>query len=92
MSFRTEKFSPGILLPEELSMVQGVFKSISGQPWFSPSPEAQREFAAYVIETYLRGMTDAQKLQAFCIAAARARYAPSEDVSDPPALQTGPAR
>jgi|EndMetStandDraft_4_1072995.scaffolds.fasta_scaffold722429_1 hypothetical protein len=90
MLFQTEFLRSLALVPEELAAVQSVFKKISSESWFSRAPEDQQKFAAYVAQTYMRGMKDPEKLAAFCETAAKARFSVPEDVSDLSASRTEP--
>jgi hypothetical protein len=92
MSFRTASYSSGVLLSEELTLLQSIFKEISSQPWFSRAPEDQQAFAAYVIKTYLRGLTEPEKLKDFCTAAAKSRYMVVDDANPASTCRTTPRR
>jgi len=66
MSFRTADFSPGVLLPEELALIEQVYDTVAAKDWFTKDEARRREFAAYVIATYNRGMVDPSKLLRLC--------------------------
>lgn len=74
MSFRTNYVSPGVLLPEELAVVEGVYDAVSARPWFTDDEQARQAFAAFVIESYHRGLTDREKLLDFCETAAMRKF------------------
>ena len=73
MSFRTSGLSEGVLLPEELRLVQDVYKRISREGLLSNSPDEQHKFAAYVMKAYFRGVIEPERLYRFCRAAAKAK-------------------
>ncbi len=74
MSFRTSYLSPGVLLPEELAIVESVYDTIAAEKWFTDDEAKRRSFAAYVIASYHRGLTDPSKLLRFCEIAAKRRF------------------
>ena len=73
-----------------MNLLRRIFRLIVEEPWFSPKAEDQQAFAAYIIQTYFRGMSDPDKLHAFCYTAARARYDISQRPSDAPEPRTAP--
>lgn len=89
MSFRTDRTSPGVLMPEELRIVERVFKRIVLQSWFTRAPSDQQQFAAYVIRTYFRGLTDPDLLYDFCLAAAMSRHAHGRGLAKPSPAHLG---
>ncbi|WP_170976505.1 hypothetical protein [Rhizobium sp. FKL33] len=55
--------------------MQKIFDDISAERWFPSDEEMQREFAAYVIARYRRGLVEPEKLSAFALVAARRKFA-----------------
>lgn len=74
MSFRTSSISPGVLLPEELDIVESVYDKIAAEAWFTDDEAERSAFAAHVIASYQRGLTDPEKLLQFCEVAAKGRF------------------
>ena len=68
----------GVYLPSEFSLVHTVFLEIAQQSWFSRSPEAQLEFAKFVIRSYRQGLITSEKLRQHCLAAAKERFAETD--------------
>jgi hypothetical protein len=54
----------GILMPEEVALVQDVYSKISSEDWFTRSPERREQFAGFVIDLYRRGVHDRDNLVA----------------------------
>lgn len=71
-------FSPGVLPPDELNLVQRVFQRIAKLEWVSQEPETQRRLAAHVLQVYGRGITDPEQLHATCLVAAKENFARGE--------------
>ena len=52
----------GILDPDQVALVQRVFKNVAGEPWFAHSYENERDFAALVIHAFQQGHTEETEL------------------------------
>jgi phosphoglycolate phosphatase-like HAD superfamily hydrolase len=63
------------LQPKQFDVVQGVFKRLARQPWFSRDIIRQQEFASYCLRTFQAGVTDPDRLYEACERAARERFA-----------------
>lgn len=66
---------PGVLRSDEFKIVQGVFKEIVKEPWFSRDIGRQQQFGAFVIRAYQSGTTDTGKLYDLCARTAQDRFA-----------------
>lgn len=67
-------FTAGVFKPNELDLVQRVFKRVVSEPWFPDDAKVQRDFGSYILTSYGRGLTDEEKLYEFCLTEARLRY------------------
>lgn len=56
----------GIIMPEELSVVQRVFSNIASEDWFTSSADRRDQFAAYILDAYRNGVTDPYSLALQC--------------------------
>lgn len=56
----------GILMPEEFDIVQKIYSDISGEAWFTASPERRAQFAASVIDLYRSGVINPHDLALRC--------------------------
>lgn len=65
---------PGVLRSDEFKVVQGVFKEIVKEPWFSRDIGRQQQFGAFVICAYQSGTTDTGKLYDLCARTAQDRF------------------
>ena len=63
------------LQPEEFEVVQGVFKGLAREPWFSRDTVKQQEFASFCLRTYQAGVKDPDRLFEECERYARKHYA-----------------
>jgi hypothetical protein len=68
------EFGGFALTPQELELVQGIFKAIVAEPWFTRSRENERDFAKLILLTYREGITDPERLMNCCRAAAETRF------------------
>jgi hypothetical protein len=90
MSFNTRQFSPGVLLPEELAIIERVYNSIAGEAWFTDDEEKRNAFAAFLIKSYHRGLIDPEKLFRFCSSVAKWKF--NKPVSEASPARTTPSR
>jgi hypothetical protein len=74
MSFHTTMFSSGVLLPDEIKLIQTVFDDIVREDVILDDPSVREQFAKYVISIYERGMCDPDKLRMFCRIAAKHKF------------------
>lgn len=74
MSFHTSAHSPGVFVPSELAMLQGLIEEMRGENWFPGSQAMQEKLAVFVLKTYERGVTCPAKLKAYCALAARTQF------------------
>jgi hypothetical protein len=64
-------FTGLVMQPQELDLVQGVFKAIIAEPWFHRSTTHEKEFAAFIIRTFREGLTDRERLMSYSRLVAR---------------------
>lgn len=69
----------GILLPSELSLLAGIFKRITAEPWFSSSNDDRDEFARFLLMIYSRGMVIPDKLEEIAKSFAESKYYKKDD-------------
>jgi hypothetical protein len=60
--------------PEEIEMLQRVYKSILKEDWFDRTRENERDFARSIISMFQQGMTDEDRLFVESLSVARAKY------------------
>jgi hypothetical protein len=60
--------------PEEIEMLQRVYKSILKEEWFDRTRENERDFARSIISMFQQGMTDEDRLFIESLSVARAKY------------------
>lgn len=65
----------GAFSPADLALLRNIFDNISAKPWFPGDEETRREFAAFIISRYRRGLVEPEKLAAFALVAARQKFA-----------------
>lgn len=82
MPFSTD-IPNGIMRPDELRMVQSVFKRILAEGRLPTSLDIQHEFASYLIRIYFRGMVVEDKLYEIGVAAAKERFSAAKDARLP---------
>ena len=66
--------SAPVLLPEELELVNRVYKAIGRRPWFVHSYQNDWQFSAFVMRAFLEGRRTEPHLHAYCERAAREKY------------------
>jgi hypothetical protein len=71
----------GILLPDEVAMIQRVFDRVVSAGKVSSDPVVRAEFAKFVFKTYRRGLCLEEQLYEICSIAARRKFACVSDVS-----------
>ncbi len=76
------ELSHGVLEPDDLRLVRDVFEHITTEPWFSKGSAYRSEFAAYVLDTYMRNLTSPERLEEVCRAAAWQRFRPLKSEVD----------
>ena len=64
----------GMMLPEETRMVQSVFRRLVAECRLPASDTDHRDFAAYLVKMYFRGLVIEEKLYGLGVSAAKARY------------------
>ena len=69
----THAFTPGVLFPDQLSIVRDVYREIASQDWFPPC-DLER-LAESVLRRHQAGTIDRDTLLAVCRARASARVA-----------------
>jgi hypothetical protein len=67
-------FSHGMIYPAEFVMLLGIYDDITGRPWFASGMQAHDEFARFILSAYRKGMVDPDRLQKFCMAAAKRKF------------------
>lgn len=65
----------GVLASSELLLLQTIFDDISGEAWFPRDAKTRRDFAAYILHQYRRGLVAPDRLAAFAALAARRKFA-----------------
>jgi hypothetical protein len=71
----------GVLLPDEVAMVQRVFDRLVSAGKVSNDPVVRAEFARFVFKMHRRGLCFEQQLYEICAIAARRKFACVSDVS-----------
>lgn len=61
--------------PEELAMLQVVYKRILRESWFARSEATERDFAKAVVRLFQQGVADEERLFVEALAFARDRFA-----------------
>jgi len=69
VSFRAD--DPGVLGPDDLSLVRNIYDRITSEPWASSEPFARDQFAKFVVRMYTRGMCEPERLFRVCLIAAK---------------------
>jgi CheY-like chemotaxis protein len=75
MQLLLRHLTAGVLAPPELLLLQNIFDEICAEAWFPRDVEARRDFAAYILTQYRRGLVAPDRLAAFAIIAARQKFA-----------------
>jgi len=70
MSFPSDT---GIMVPEELSVVQRAISDIASEDWFTNSGDRRDQFAAYILD-YRNGVTDPHSLALQCRSRALVKF------------------
>ena len=70
MSYHTRTHSPGVFTPSEMAMLRALLAEMRSESWFPQSEPMQEKFAAFLLNTYDRGVICPAKLKAYCAAAA----------------------
>ena len=74
MAMELSGLTSGVMNPDEFSLVQEVYDTISSETWFVSSPAKRQQFAAYVLSVYRRGVSDPTRLWSQCRAAAAVQF------------------
>lgn len=88
--FAFKHFCHGVIYPAEFVMLRSIYDEISSQPWFAAGTEARDEFARFMLTTYRRGMVDPEKLQQFCMTAAKRKFSCRHSAGRPPLPRNPP--
>lgn len=64
--------------PEDLAMLQDVYKRVLKETWFAHNETTERDFAKAVVRLFQQGMTDEEQLLAAALAIARDRFSSSQ--------------
>ena len=64
-----EMLMSGAFTPQQLAIIQSVYRDIVSQTWFENSLEKQQQLAHFVIEAYRKGITEPEDLRTFCMTA-----------------------
>ena len=67
-------FSNVVLLPDQLALVQRVFNSIVGEPWFDLNKDNERTLASIIVREFEHGTTDENDLALFSKTIALRRF------------------
>lgn len=67
-------FTGLVMLPQEMEVVQDVFKAVVDESWFHRTTSNEKEFAEFVLRAYRTGITDRDRLLIYCHEAAALRY------------------
>lgn len=70
-----QHLTAGVLAPVEIALLQTIFEEIAAKTWFPTDVEARREFAAYILMQYRRGLVAPDRLAAFALIAAKQKFA-----------------
>jgi hypothetical protein len=62
------------LASDQAQMIEEVVSTISNEPWFTQERDRRSDFAAQVLQMFLRGLVVRDKLHALCLVMARRRY------------------
>ena len=68
-------FSNVVLLPDQMELVQRVFRSIVSEQWFDRNTENEHAFAALIVRAFQTGLTLEGDLHQHCEMAAKERFA-----------------
>ncbi|MDH6268491.1 hypothetical protein M2360_003897 [Rhizobium sp. SG_E_25_P2] len=81
MQFLIPHLTAGVLTPADIALLQKIFDEISAKAWFPRDLDRQREFAAYLLAQYQRGLVAPDRLSALALVAARRKFAPPQPLS-----------
>ena len=70
----SDPISRRVLLPDDIRLLQRVFRRIRALKLLPPSPERQGDFASYLLDMYIRGMVIEDALYRLGVAAAKAKF------------------
>lgn len=68
--------------PEELAMLQDIYKRILRESWFVRDELSERNFAKAVVGLFQKGIVDEERLFVEALAIARARFSSDKAVVD----------
>ena len=68
---RIQRFTRGVLLPEDVDTLRQVFAHATSQPWFDPHEYSREGFAARLMLLFRHGIVDPVQLQGVGLAWAR---------------------
>jgi hypothetical protein len=68
--------------PEEMEMLQRVYKSLLREKWFDRTRENERDFARIIIGFFQNGILDEERLFVEALSVARSRFS-KIDVTEP---------
>ena len=68
-------FSNVVLLPDQMELVQRVFRSIVSEQWFDRNMENEHALAALIVRAFQTGLTLESDLHRHCEMAAKERFA-----------------
>ena len=73
--------------PEEVRMLQRVYKSLLREEWFDGRQKNECDFARVIIDFFQRGIRDEERLFAESLAVARSRFSKAKRVEPQEPLQ-----
>ena len=80
-------FTALICQPEELAMLQDVYKRILRESWFVRTELSERDFAKAVVRLFQQGFVDEERLFVEALAVARGRFCRDDIVIRAPAVR-----
>lgn len=75
MQLLIRHLTDGVFAPADIALLQAVFDRIAAEAWFPRDRDTRRDFAAYIIMQYRRGLVEPGRLEAFALVAARQKFA-----------------
>jgi len=73
--------------PEELAMLQDVYKRILRESWFARTELSERDFARTVVQLFQQGIIDEERLFVEALAVARARFCRTDAMVHAPVVR-----
>lgn len=74
MRMETELVGTGVFRPDQIALVQAVFKEVIAEPWFDRSGENPKRLAKTLIEMYRRDQLSRDMLKLAGEAVAKERF------------------